>query len=54
MLSTSSDGVHCTMRGSHMVIHGEGGPTTVVRDHAGTKGLSKPVFLRKMRSLAGS
>tara|TARA_B110001452_G_scaffold51934_1_gene39571 strand:+ start:73 stop:3120 length:3048 start_codon:yes stop_codon:yes gene_type:complete len=53
LLSTSSDGVHCTMRGSHMVMHGEGGPTTVVRDHAGTKGLSKPVFLRKMRSLAG-
>lgn len=54
LLSTSADGVRCTMRGSHVVVHGEDGPTTLVRDHAGTKGLRKPVFLRKMRTLAAS
>ena len=52
LLMGSADGVRCTMRGSHMVVHGDGGPTTIVRDHASTKGLRAPVYLRAMRKLA--
>ena len=51
MLTTSADGVRCTVRGSHVVVHGEGGPTTIVRDHAGTKGLTAAVYLRSMKKL---
>ena len=51
MLTMSADGVRCTMRGSHVVVHGEGGPTTIVRDHAGSKGLTAAVYLRSMKKL---
>ncbi|CAD7923660.1 unnamed protein product [Amoebophrya sp. A120] len=44
-------GVRILTHGSHMVFHGRGGSTTLVREHKGSARITAPTFIKKMGAL---
>jgi len=51
LLRATAGGLQVHFRGSHIVCHGQGGVTTLVRDHKGSKGRTTGMFLRNMSKL---